>query len=171
MPLASSIPRRFIRVLKWTALAAALFIAGVWAGGNRTAFQWMQPLGGPPISAFGESGGVLVLVDSPYLADPTTRNEMRRDFRGVARSWLEERMPYAQTNVQGTLFIAIPYWLPTLMLASLAVSLFWLDHRRTRRFGIGRCPACNYTLAGLPATTPCPECGTNPKNAIVPVKP
>lgn len=46
--------------------------------------------------------------------------------------------------------------LGTALLLAILATRTAIAHRRRRK---GRCPACNYTLTGLPATTPCPECG------------
>ncbi len=53
------------------------------------------------------------------------------------------------------------FYLDTALYASLwwAV-LFWRPLRRRRRIARGQCPACAYSLAGLPAgVATCPECG------------
>lgn len=50
-----------------------------------------------------------------------------------------------------TLLFAAAFW----------AVLFWRPLRRRRRIARGQCPACAYSLAGLPAgTDKCPECGS-----------
>lgn len=54
------------------------------------------------------------------------------------------------------------FYLDTVLYASLWwAALFWRPLRRRRRIARGQCPACAYSLAGLPAgADKCPECGT-----------
>jgi hypothetical protein len=52
---------------------------------------------------------------------------------------------------------AFPIWFPALLIA-LPTALLWRSPPRTPR----TCPSCNYDLSGLPAATPCPECGGKP---------
>jgi hypothetical protein len=60
---------------------------------------------------------------------------------------------------------SMPLW-PPIGLSVLATLLaFRLDHPARRRTSINHCPTCNYDLRGLPAATPCPECGALPEQA------
>jgi hypothetical protein len=56
----------------------------------------------------------------------------------------------------------VPIW--TLAGASLVptVVVWRLDRRARRRARINHCPTCNYDRGGLPAASPCPECGAIP---------
>src|SRR5262249_20025072 len=55
--------------------------------------------------------------------------------------------------------VLVPIWmlaLPSLLTSATAWRLDTLARRRAR---VGLCPKCGYNLAGLPPTSPCPECG------------
>ncbi len=51
----------------------------------------------------------------------------------------------------------VPVWAVSL-LAFAIVALTWRP--RIFRSRPGHCPSCNYNLAGIPADSACPECGT-----------
>lgn len=63
------------------------------------------------------------------------------------------RLPWS-TNAYG---VDISLWCPTLVLA-VPKEMLWRSHRQYRKTE-KPCPTCNYSLRGLPAGTPCPECG------------
>lgn len=50
----------------------------------------------------------------------------------------------------------VPLW--PVPLATSLLALF--AHRRARQLSAALCPTCHYDTRGLPASTPCPECGT-----------
>jgi hypothetical protein len=56
---------------------------------------------------------------------------------------------------------AVPSWLPSLLLLSLAAYAWRGPLRASARRRAGRCTRCNYDRRGLvdPANTACPECG------------
>jgi hypothetical protein len=59
---------------------------------------------------------------------------------------------------KGTLFVAAPLWVVGLPAGVLLGIDAWMIIRARR----GRCFACGYSLAGLRAGSPCPECGLAP---------
>ena len=72
-----------------------------------------------------------------------------------ARVWLPAPISVTQR------LLAIPFWLPALLL--LIAPAAWLTaafrrRRRRKRLQSGRCPACGYDLRA--AADRCPECGT-----------
>lgn len=144
--------------MKWATLAAALFVAGVWAGGRRTTFYgwlWSDLLGLDPMAADvrGELGGVRFSYQEPrnvtvwdiwpdYLEDPKWK-------------WRPTFVRYPSGDWE----LEIPYWIPTLLFATTSALLFRGGHRARRWKREGRCSACGYALSGLPPASPCPECG------------
>ena len=60
------------------------------------------------------------------------------------------------TQIPGRAAIWAPLWPFTLAGGTVAL-LCWRRRRRLAR--IGCCKVCGYSLAGLPAGAPCPECG------------
>lgn len=67
-------------------------------------------------------------------------------------TWSTFSIPSAGTTLH---VAAIPLWFLWLV-AAVPTALAW---RRRARVDPGVCPACNYSLAGIPPGSPCPECG------------
>ena len=59
--------------------------------------------------------------------------------------------------VPDAIFIDLPLWLPALLTLAITIPAWRLDALARRRSGL--CRKCSYSLAGLPAGSPCPECG------------
>jgi hypothetical protein len=55
--------------------------------------------------------------------------------------------------------ITIPDWLPTVLFAFLPTRYAVLAWLKSRRFGVGQCSFCGYSLTGNTSGV-CPECGT-----------
>jgi hypothetical protein len=60
------------------------------------------------------------------------------------------------TEPGGVWWVHIPLWSLALA-AAIPTALLWRADRRAKP--VGCCSACGYSLAGLPAGQPCPECG------------
>ncbi len=79
--------------------------------------------------------------------------------------------PGRTLDIRGYDFRALPLrpvWSGVLMNSALCAALWWFllagppALRRVLRTRAGRCPKCGYSLHGLAAGSPCPECGGAP---------
>lgn len=53
---------------------------------------------------------------------------------------------------------ALPLW-PLILLPAVPIALQWLRRiRKQSRINAGSCSNCGYELAGIPQSSPCPEC-------------
>jgi hypothetical protein len=59
-------------------------------------------------------------------------------------------------------WVVVPLWMPLVPTLMATATAWRLDTLARRRARIGLCPTCNYDLRGLPAASPCPECGAVP---------
>jgi hypothetical protein len=59
----------------------------------------------------------------------------------------------------GAWAVGVGLWWPVLLTVGPAAFLWYKDRRR---FGPHACKKCGYDRSGLPADSPCPECGTVP---------
>jgi hypothetical protein len=65
-------------------------------------------------------------------------------------------------------WVAVPYLTPMVPCAALPGMMLIGAWRRRRRERSGLCRTCGYALRGLPAGSPCPECGTSvPSRGLV----
>ena len=71
--------------------------------------------------------------------------------------WLPKRI--TTSPWPGIDAVLVPLYIPFTLLALPTALLFHRDRRSVRWAIAGRCRRCGYNLAGLPPTTPCPECG------------
>lgn len=59
----------------------------------------------------------------------------------------------------GSTEVVVPLWIPLVMCVVPCVVWWRAESRRRAAARLGRCPACDYDMRGLPSTTNCPECG------------
>ena len=148
-----------LRTLRWGTLAAALLVAGVWAGGRYTAFLLCKNVSGLDYSVSGHPGGFQVACVPPIEppANLTLVYYLGHDI-GDFPDLEPIRLPRVEVESSSDLIIQIPYWLPILLFASISGGLFWHDRRAARRARVGMCLSCGYSRAGLALDAVCPEC-------------
>lgn len=160
--LARAVFRIALRTLKWGTLAAALLVAGVWAGGRKTACFAFQRVGDYEVFFWPAPGGVMICLQ-PRMIAGLEMNPGLQEFcnfnngypNGAKRIWL----PSVKEMPGSIRYFDIPFWLPILLFASISGGLFWRDRRVSRRAKAGECPSCGYSRAGLALDAVCPECG------------
>lgn len=145
-----------LRTLKWGTLAAALLVAGVWAGEQRTAPLGFQRVGNSEVWVHGHWGGMQIHLQPSF-------NPMMHEFWKIGHGapYMDTRhvwAPSIESHSNSVTVIMIPYWLPILLFASISGGLFWRDRRASRRANAGDCPSCGYSRAGLAHGVVCPEC-------------
>ncbi len=59
-------------------------------------------------------------------------------------------------------FLAVPLWVPAGLAMAAGAAAWRLDVLAWRRARTGYCPQCGYDCRGIPAGSPCPECGAGP---------
>ncbi len=131
------------RWLAWSGLACTLLFALLWA--LNVPFYAGSRIGS--IGAWRLEHGRFTLSRVPfpsteafYIAPNSEGPRFLPDWRFFARS-------------DGS--ASVPLWIPLAIVAAI-MGREWRRPRRTLR---GKCPACGYSLRGLAAGAPCPECG------------
>ena len=113
---------------------------------------------GLPFLALGCATAIEPLAQDSIISATRTRNFWGVEYKpSAAAAWdielihLPLRPLFPGFYVDTALFASV-WW----------ALLFWRPLRRRRRIARGQCPACAYSLSGLPAGTDmCPECGTH----------
>jgi hypothetical protein len=57
--------------------------------------------------------------------------------------------------------VHIPWWIPLIAAAALAVRAWRADARAQRILSLGHCGVCGYDRKGIADATACPECGAS----------
>ena len=151
---------------RWTraGLISAAAIALVWlvSGWYGVGVEWE---GTDARSAFDRRvlcwAGMIVAVNQPMRGpSPSSPSitvvgpELLHELWQPSWNWL----PDFRTD-RGASMIAVPLWIPLVLLGVPTGVAWWRDRRRGRRLNAGECPSCGYDRAGLAAGAACPECG------------
>lgn len=147
------------------------FLASVtWASGSLAAIvlvtlvstRWYQA-----VWYFPEGGGLSLTWGQFTLAGNIAPAPVQARGRShLVAGRVDPRIEWAGAwgSYGNTWYLAVPLWLPTVLLACLAGGA-WRAHSSRRRERTGTCARCGYDRAGLATGAACPECGTTPRGA------
>lgn len=145
------------RTARWGATAAAAAITAAWIASAWRHFDYIAPTGHFVAVSVGR---VAVGWIDPAMG--VTRGFRVSGGRNRWPSFDYTRFDWRFTAWGDTMQwgVQVPGWVPALASAIGAAWLWRRDALATARERAGLCAACGYSLAGLPAGGPCPECGT-----------
>lgn len=133
----------------WACIIIALAIVAIWSASlGASVYTGLHTLG------VGIHSGSLIFVS--FDEPPALMHGAHWIWPNLGAIWL----PEWERNATNT-HLTIPLY--PLMLALLAYGLFRLY--RTRPIPAHLCTICRYDRRGIPASAPCPECGTQPHSA------
>lgn len=139
-----------IRTRRWVWLAATVALGALWVTSIRLYILW---------SSADERWRAGCGYGCAWIGwDPNNpgRNSRARVTFFSNAGWAVQWSPVWNRRVPGRIdSIRIPLWIPPAMSAALCAGAFW---RVRRARGVGACPECGYSLAGLTGAR-CPECG------------
>jgi hypothetical protein len=164
----------------WTLLLLGLLVAGVWAASQRWWIVWMH---GNPKAAFiyrtWLAPGTVSINRFPSFPQPYSSlesgrvNEDARPLHSWYRAMSEDELKlwffqnasvydlwvvaYVQRGQQTVIKVLL--WPIPLLLWTPATLLLRSGYLAQRRAKTNACAKCGYSLAGLAAEVPCPECG------------
>ena len=143
---------RIQAAVKWGGTVATLLCVTAWGASERWdvrfyAHPWLMSL---------EPGGVSI------THDPATMWRMPPGWYVLQRTVWTSRIwrPHWEAVAPRTC-VVVPFWLPLVFTLSASLAVWNKDAAARRRTRAGACARCGYVLAGLEASTPCPECGAN----------
>jgi hypothetical protein len=114
--------------------------------------RWTDRVGANQVSV-GQGCFVALLGGPPAPFQPRAGWGVR-----LNRPRLVWEYSWEHVNPRGT-WVAFPLLFPAAVLA-IPTFLAWSADVRARRLArLNHCPTCNYDRTGLPAASPCPECG------------
>lgn len=137
----------------WSGLVLTVLLVVVWGASER----WHVIMYNHPWMVGTRAGGIDIARDSVtmYRMPPGWYATRRTD--GVPRMW----RPTLEVGAN-RLHTEVPFWLPAIFTLSASLGAWRLETLARRRERAGACPRCRYSRAGLPAISPCPECGAAP---------
>lgn len=146
---------------KWACPVALVLVAAAWIASERwriareffdRAVVLLQP-------------GQIRIEDSPAFAITVfeARQRQRASFYVADSSGFDLILSFPEWCGNPAVFLApsitIPFWSIAAVLV-VGAGVAWASELRAHRaVRMGLCPTCRYNLTGLPARTPCPECG------------
>jgi hypothetical protein len=145
---------RFRSAAKWAGVVVCVMIGAAWCVSIRAAFGYHGVLSSD--YACRVTAGTLWLM---HLEPRRNPSQAYFQTHGPQVQWWPVWDSYYSPS-WGAERLAIPLWMPFVLVAIPTAWLWWRD-RRSR--WVGHCAACGYDLAGLAAGSPCPECGAAPK--------
>jgi hypothetical protein len=82
--------------------------------------------------------------------------------RYYGKSWEWTWWVFGDTSASGDLIQAHSVWPLAPLMVVTGGSLVLFGRRAVKRVAANQCLKCGYSRAGIPASAPCPECGTVP---------
>lgn len=143
---------RVRRMAKWTGVLVCLVVAGSWVVSTQWTCRYifdLSPKRRTTVMLY--AGSLACLTVDRDLVDVSGGSISSKG--GISLVWVPAYRRSGET------LVAIPPWMPFVAVALPTAWLWWRDRRG---WGPGRCVACGYDLAGLPAGSDspvCPECG------------
>lgn len=141
------------RVLKWGGLGVSVVIFVQWVASFFWMWGYVEPRGQVSVQ-WSIQPGILSYLEFPRIAAEASW------FLAPTETTQTTWKPIWQTFTAGPPprrpVIAIPFWIPFLLVAIPTAILWWLDPRRILP---GHCKGCGYDLTGNISGV-CSECGT-----------
>lgn len=175
-----SLRRRVYGILAWRGCRWGAVVLAVMCVGLHVLSETKQPfIGWASIGRIQLSGGFVTMESNRYLfwqeafGSPVTHEQTIRmsgllyvGFSDHRRVWSRFRgrrsMAWPPVNFRGAFVesspVSIALWVPIIPLSGIAIA-GWRVRRCLNRLAPLRCGTCDYDLAGLHRSAPCPECG------------
>lgn len=165
MSLRTSITKRLPRGVLCLAIVLGVLSGSLWLASTRWTVFVMAAQFGDSVAL--KSGGLSYSWTSAKLRARLSTQfneplEPRWEWHLGGRSTPMEWMPVHVASPTGRQLISIPLWMPLVFAFGFA-AIHW---RLNAKPMPGCCTKCGYSLSGLPAPSPCPECGKRSLRAL-----
>jgi hypothetical protein len=152
---------RVRKTVKWGGTVVCALLAVVWIGSVWWYVGWWRESG--TVIGAGTGG-----VGFDQILDPLGLPESPGIQSGSHPRLLHWWFHWENSPSERSVFI--PIWAVAILLAMPTAAAWRLDTLARRRTLPNHCPTCNYDRTGVPAGSPCPECGSPsvPTSAIAP---